>query len=90
MHGPTYIFWADLTPFLWKGLGGDGRQWWMLRRWPWEMVSWPAANSHRQDVELQKDWLACCNTSLSVAPIAPDEGPDDHPDGYSSRGRACH
>eukprot|EP01052_Picozoa_sp_SAG31_P004970 SAG31_NODE_212_length_20157_cov_9.648868_15_plen_183_part_00 len=57
------------------GLQNSGQQWWMLRRWPWEMISWPATNSHRQDVVLQKDWLACCNESLSTTPIAPDEGP---------------
>jgi hypothetical protein len=30
------------------------------------------------DVEIRKDWLDCCNTSLAVVPLPPDESPDMH------------
>ena len=29
---------------------------WALRRWPVELVTWPATNSHRLDIDLRKDW----------------------------------
>lgn len=28
--------------------------------------------------ELRKDWLSCCNQSLSTLPLPPDESPDMH------------
>eukprot|EP00040_Diaphanoeca_grandis_P025094 m.138576 g.138576 ORF g.138576 m.138576 type:complete len:931 (+) comp30003_c0_seq3:3-2795(+) len=49
---------------------------WFLRRGPRELTNWPARNSQRLDIEIRKDWLMCCNTSLSTKPLPPDESPD--------------
>jgi len=57
---------------------------WTLRRYPMELIWWPARNSHRLDINLRKDWLSQEQQLLSVSPIAPDESPDDHPDDDST------
>ena len=61
--------------------GGEGIDdpFWMLRRYPWELIDWKVSNSARLDIDMRKDWLACCNSNLSQTALAPDEG----------RGTAC-
>lgn len=64
------------------GLADSG---WWLRRAPTELINWPATNSKRLDVDVRKDWLACCNQSLATSPLPPDESPD-HDSGYTLDG----
>eukprot|EP01049_Picozoa_sp_SAG25_P008797 SAG25_NODE_821_length_5214_cov_2.405670_3_plen_480_part_00 len=47
---------------------------WMLQRYPWELIDWKVQNSHRLDVNIRKDWVACCDVNLSEVALAPDEG----------------
>mgnify|MGYP003336653480 CR=1 FL=1 len=50
------------------------------------------------DIVIRKDWLKCCNKSLSETPLAPDESPDMHYeddspyplDGEHTRDHAMH
>lgn len=80
-------YWSDFTlsassqhDTLWSVIYSavTGRQglddpFWMLRRWPMELIWWPARNSQRLDVTLRKDFQRCCNQNVSVWPIPPDE-----------------
>ena len=60
------------------GKNGIADPFWVVRRGPHELMNWNAQNSQRLDVTLRKDWLDCCNTSLAVVPLPPDESPDMH------------
>ena len=66
-----------------SGGGGDAEQGaqlsdetWQLRRYPaGPLVDWPAANSRRLDVRLQRDWATCpagqCASNVVAAAVLP-------------------
>ena len=56
-----------------------------LRRYPSELVNWPAANSRRLDIELLPDWRACCNQLMLSQALPADEAPFEGAD-FVSRG----
>jgi hypothetical protein len=46
-----------------------------LRRYPTELINWPAVNSKRLDIRPLPDWLDCCNISMLAQCLPADEGP---------------
>ena len=45
-------------------LGLGPHPFWQLQRVPTDMVNWPARNSHRLDVRLDRDFEACCGQQV--------------------------
>jgi hypothetical protein len=55
-------------------VGGLADRRWQLRRYPVDLVNWPATNSDRRDVTLDRDFLQCCNQLVvSGGVLAADE-----------------
>ena len=44
---------------------------WQLRRYPLDLVDWPALNSDRRDIDLDRDFLLCCNQSVVKGGVLP-------------------
>lgn len=60
------------------GKPGNPDPLWVVRRGANQQINWGVRNSQRLDIQLRRDWLDCCNASLAVEPLPPDESPDMH------------
>lgn len=54
-------------------LGLGPHPFWQLERVPLDMVNWPAFNSHRLDVELNSDFMICCDQQVVQKVLGADE-----------------
>lgn len=65
----------DMVHRLMIGAGELADPAWQLRRYPTELVDWPATNSRRRDIQLSPDWVSCpaaaCGGGLVIEGVLP-------------------
>lgn len=59
----------DVVYNLMTGAAGLADPEWQLRRYPTELVDWPATNSHRRDIRLSADWASCPPALCGGSPV---------------------